>query len=71
MIFLLDSTAFSDLMRKNPRVGERIAVLTANDRKRDPLCEVRDRGTGSRWEVDKQDAAFAQSFQPLTFGGGL
>lgn len=27
MIFLLDSTAFSDLMRKNPQVEERLAAI--------------------------------------------
>ena len=31
MIFLLDSTAFSDLMRKNPRVEARLAALSADD----------------------------------------
>ncbi len=32
MIFLLDSTAFSDLMRKHPRVEQRLAALTASDK---------------------------------------
>ena len=32
MIFLLDSTAFSDLMRKNPRVEARLAALSADDK---------------------------------------
>jgi predicted nucleic acid-binding protein len=31
MIFLLDSTAFSDLMRKNPRFEARLAALSASD----------------------------------------
>lgn len=31
MIFLLDSTAFSDLMRKSPRVEARLAALSADD----------------------------------------
>jgi len=32
MIFLLDSTAFSDLMRKNPRVEAQLAALGASDK---------------------------------------
>ena len=32
MLFLLDSNAFSDLMRKNPRVEEWLAALSANDK---------------------------------------
>ncbi|MGD0950403.1 MAG: PIN domain-containing protein [Candidatus Binatia bacterium] len=31
MIFLLDSTAFSDLMRKDPRVEAQLAALSADD----------------------------------------
>jgi predicted nucleic acid-binding protein len=31
MVFLLDSNAFSDLMRKNPRVEARLAALDPND----------------------------------------
>jgi predicted nucleic acid-binding protein len=32
MIFLLDSNAFSDLMRKNPGIEARLAALGANDK---------------------------------------
>lgn len=31
MVFLLDSNAFSDLMRKDPRVEARLAALAPND----------------------------------------
>jgi predicted nucleic acid-binding protein len=32
MIFLLDSNAFSDLMRKNARIEARLAALGSNDK---------------------------------------
>lgn len=32
MLFLLDSNAFSDLMRKNPRVEAQLAALGPNDK---------------------------------------